>query len=133
MRSSVRAGGPHVMQLRLRIGTVMAGLVAASITVIGARFLLAPRTAALGYGIPLATNRDRWLTAVKGARDITSGLLLASVLLSAPRAIARRVLGIATLIPLSDGGIIASRYGLRRPGLLAIHWGTAAFMLTGAA
>jgi Domain of unknown function (DUF4267) len=119
--------------LRARIGNIMAGLVAAGITVIGARFLLAPRAAALAYGIPLASKRDRWLTAVKGARDVTSGLLLAAVLLSGDRAVARRALGIATLIPLGDGGIIASRYGWRRPGLLAMHWGTAAFMLTGAA
>src|SRR6185312_13142314 len=72
----------RVMPLRIRLGNIMAGVVAAGITFLGARFLLAPRVAALGYGIPLASDRDRRLTAVKGVRDVTSGLLLAGALLS---------------------------------------------------
>jgi len=115
------------MPLRIRLGNIMAGVVAAGITFLGARFLLAPRVAALGYGIPLASDRDRWLTAVKGVRDVTSGLLLAGALLSGVSATTRRVLAIESLIPLGDGAIVFSRFGWRRPGLLAMHWGTAAF------
>jgi uncharacterized protein DUF4267 len=119
--------------MRERIGDIMAGLVAAGITIIGARFLLAPRAAARDYGIALASNRDRWLTAVKGVRDVTSGLLVAGALWSRQRSVVRRALAIATLIPIGDGAIVASRHGWRRPGVLAMHWGTAAFMLGGAA
>ena len=117
------------MPLRLRLGNIMSGVIAVGITFIGARFLLAPRAAALSYGIPLASDRDRWLTAVKGVRDVTSGLLLAGALLSGVSAATRRLLAIETLIPLGDGAIIFSRFGWRRPGLLAIHWGTAAFAM----
>jgi hypothetical protein len=120
------------MRMRLRLGNIMSGVIAAGITFIGARFLLAPRAAALSYGIPLASNRDRWLTAVKGVRDITSGLLLAGTLLSGVSAAKRRVLAIETLIPLGDGAIVFSRFGWRRPGLLAMHWGTAAFAMLAA-
>ncbi len=119
--------------MRERVGAIIAGLVAVGITGIGACFLVAPRAAARGYGIALASDADRWLTAVKGVRDVTSGLLLGGLLLSRERAVLRRALAIATLIPLGDGAIVASRYGWRRPGVLAMHWGTAALMLGGAA
>ena len=111
----------------------MAGLVSAAITVIGARFLVAPHRAARDYGIDLASDKDRWLTSVKGVRDMTSGLLVGGALLSRDRSVVRRALATAALIPIGDGVIIASRYGRRRPGLLAMHWGTAACMLAGAA
>lgn len=119
--------------MRTHIGNLMAGLVSAGIIVVGARFLLAPRAAARDYGVPLASDEDRWLTAVKGVRDVTSGLLLAGALSLPDRAPARRVLGIASLIPIGDGAIVASRWGARRPGVLAMHFGTAAFMLAAVA
>jgi hypothetical protein len=122
-------GRMRAMRFRLRLGDIMSGVIAVGITLIGARFLLAPRAAALSYGIPLASRRDRWLTAVKGVRDVTSGLLLAGSLLSGGSAATRRVLAIETLIPLGDGAIVFSRFGWRRPGLLAMHWGTAAFAM----
>jgi hypothetical protein len=115
--------------MRNQIGKLMAGLVSAGIIVIGGRFLVAPRAAARAYGVPLASNADRWLTAVKGVRDVTSGLLLAGALSLPDRAPARRFLAVASLIPIGDGTIVASRYGVRRPGLVAMHWGSAAFML----
>ena len=120
------------MRIRLRLGNIMSGVIAVGITFIGARFLLAPRVAALSYGIPLASDRDRWLTAVKGVRDVTSGLLLAGALLSGVSAATRRLLAIETLIPLGDGAIVFSRFRWRRPGLLAMHWGTAAFAMLAA-
>jgi hypothetical protein len=110
----------------------MSAVIAAGITFIGARFLLAPRAASRSYGIPLASDRDRWLTAVKGVRDVTSGLLLAGALLSGVSAATRRLLAIETLIPLGDGAIVFSRFRWRRPGLLAMHWGTAAFAMLAA-
>jgi Domain of unknown function (DUF4267) len=119
--------------MRSHVGKLMAGLVSAGITFVGARFLVAPYAAARDYGLPLASDDDRWLTAVKGVRDVTSGLLLAGALSLPDRAPARRLLAIASLIPIGDGAIVASRYGVRRPGILAMHWGTAAFMLAAVA
>ena len=117
------------MLLRLRLGNIISGVIAAGITFIGARFLFAPRAAALSYGIPLASDRDRWLTAVKGVRDIASGLVLAGAMALPGRAATRRMVALLTIIPIVDGAIVATRGGARRPGFLAMHWGTATLML----
>jgi hypothetical protein len=119
--------------MKRQIGTVMAGLVSVGIIIIGGRFLLKPKAAARDYGVRLASDGDRWLTAVKGVRDVTSGLMVAGALALRDRAPARRLLATAALIPIGDGAIVATRHGTRRPGMLAMHWGTAAFMLAGAA
>jgi hypothetical protein len=122
-----------MQSMRSQIGKVIAGMVSAGITVVGARFLLTPYAAARDYGVALASDDDRWLSSVKGVRDIASGLLVAGALALPDRASGRRALAIATLIPIADGAIVASRHGLRRPGHLAIHWGTAALMLAAVA
>src|SRR5262249_36100 len=119
--------------MRGLIGNIMAGMVAAGIIVVGARFLFDPRGAARAYGMPLDSDGDRWLTAGKGVRAMTAGLLVAGAMALPGRSATGRILSVATIIPVADGAIIASRYGTRRPGILAMHWGTAAFMLAGAA
>jgi hypothetical protein len=48
------------------------------IIVLGIRFLLQPRQATLDFGV--AADNLRALTEIKGARDITSGVLLLVVL-----------------------------------------------------
>ena len=56
------------------IAYTLAGLIAAAIIFIGARFILAPRVAAAGYGVqPDLSQRHAgaYLT-VKGVRDIAS-------------------------------------------------------------
>jgi len=66
------------------IGYALAGLTAVGIIFIGARFLLAPSTAAAGFGIAAwhdGGKADPYLP-VKGVRDIASGLI-AVVLLAA--------------------------------------------------
>jgi hypothetical protein len=58
------------------IGYALAGLTAVGIIFIGARFLLAPSTAAAGFGIAAwhdGGKADPYLS-VKGVRDIASGL-----------------------------------------------------------
>lgn len=116
-----------------RIGNIIAGTIAAGIIVVGARFLLDPRGAARSYGVPLDSDGDRWLTAVKGVRDMASGLVVAGAMAKRDRAATRRILTLESVIPLADGAIVATRYGTRRPGFLAMHWGTAALMLVGSA
>ena len=66
------------------IGYALAGLTAAGIIFIGARFLRAPGTAAAGFGIAACHDggkADPYLS-VKGVRDIASGLI-AVILLAA--------------------------------------------------
>jgi Domain of unknown function (DUF4267) len=60
------------------IADTLAGLIAAGIIFIGARFILAPRVAAAGYGVqPELGQRSAgaYLT-VRGVRDIASGLFV---------------------------------------------------------
>ena len=108
----------------------LSALVSAGIIVIGARFLLAPRAAAACYGIPATpegASAGPYL-AVKGIRDITSGLFV--FILSAARD--PRVLGwlmlAATLIPAADSVIVIRHRGSKATAY-GVHGATAAFML----
>ena len=56
------------------IGYGLSALLGLGIILIGARFLLAPGTAAAGFGI--ATGRTDPYLSVKGVRDIASGLIV---------------------------------------------------------
>src|SRR5256885_12875166 len=53
---------------------VIAVVACVGIIGLGARFVLAPRPAMLGFGV--APDRLRAMTEAKGVRDITSGVLL---------------------------------------------------------
>ena len=68
-------GGEEMTITGLAYG--LSALVGAGIIVIGARFLLAPAAAA-GYGLPAAPEPGSAgpYLAVKGVRDITSGLFV---------------------------------------------------------
>jgi hypothetical protein len=78
----------------------MVVLLAIGIIFIGVRFLAAPRTAAAAFGVPAGATPQMAYLWAKGTRDIVSGLLLLGLL------------------------------GMRvRVSALAIHAGTAAFML----
>ena len=119
--------------MRARIGTIIAGTIAAGIIAVGARFLVDPRGAARAYGVPLDSDADRWLTAVKGVRDMASGLVVAGAMALPGRDATRRMVALQTIIPIADGVIVATRFGARRPGFLAMHWGTAALMVVATA
>jgi hypothetical protein len=68
----------------MHFAALLIGLVAcAGIIVLGVRFLLQPRQATLDFGV--AADNLRALTEIKGARDITSGVVLLVVLASAGR------------------------------------------------
>ncbi len=112
------------------IGYVLAGLLAAGITFIGARFLVAPRVAAAGYGVPADLDRpsaDAYLS-VKGVRDIATGLFVVILLIAGATHLAGWVMLAATIIPLADATIV-----LRNGGSKATAWGvhgvTAAVMI----
>jgi hypothetical protein len=97
---------------------------------IGARFLLAPRSAAAGYGVP-AKDDGAYLT-IKGLRDGTYGLIgLALLAFAGARAEAWFML-IAALLPLGDT-LIVLRNGGTKAAAFGIHFATAVIMLLCAA
>lgn len=117
------------------VGYAMSAAIAVAITLMGARYLLDPRPAAAGFGIP-GSFGDRgqdsaWLS-VKGVRDIAMAAVIATLVINgAPRLLGWQMLVLA-LIPVADGAIVVRSGG---PKLIAygVHWATAAFMLCVAA
>ncbi|MBB5111200.1 DUF4267 domain-containing protein [Micromonospora echinospora] len=103
------------------------------IVLIGARFLLAPRAAAAGYGVPATegTGDPAYLT-VKGLRDLTYGLVgLALIAFTSADAVAWFMLVVA-LAPLGDT-VIVLRHGGSRATAFGIHFATAVVVLVSAA
>jgi Domain of unknown function (DUF4267) len=124
--------------VRTKIGYGLSGLLGAGIIVIGARFLVAPRAAAAAYGITSekGSASDPYL-AVKGVRDIASGVV-AFVLLAAgkPHALGRYLVA-ASIIPIGDAIIVlrgkgpkATAYGVHGTTAVAML-GTGALLLGG--
>jgi hypothetical protein len=116
------------------IGYALAGLTALAIIFIGARFIVAPRTAAAGFGIAAMYDNghaDPYLS-VKGVRDIASGLI--AVILLATRL--PHVLGwfelAASTIPIGDALIVLRRNGPKGTAY-GVHGVTAAVLLATAA
>jgi hypothetical protein len=102
------------------------------IAFIGARFLLAPRTAAAGYGVPAKGADDSAYLAVKGVRDLSFGLVgLALLAFVGARAEAWFML-VAALIPLGDM-VIVLRHGGTKATAFGIHLSTAVVVLISAA
>jgi hypothetical protein len=101
------------------------------IAFIGTRFLLAPRTAAAGYGVPAPTSDSAYL-AVKGVRDLSLGIMgLALLAFAGARAEAWFMLA-AALIPLGDM-LIVLRHGGTKAVAFGIHFATAVVVLISAA
>jgi len=99
--------------------------------VAGARFLLAPSTAAAGFGIAACHNggqADPYLS-VNGVRDIASGLI--AVVLLAARML--HVLGwfelAASTIPIGDAIIVLRSNGLKAT-VYGVHGATAVVLLS---
>ena len=113
------------------VAYVPAGLIAAAIIVIGARFLVAPRAAAAGYGVQpdLDQRYAGAYLSVKGVRDIASGLFVAILIAAGATHLLGWVLLAATIIPIADTAIVLANGGPK-----SIAWGvhgvTAAVMVT---
>ena len=112
------------------IGYTLAGLLAAGIIFIGARFIVAPRVAAAGYGVQpdLSQKAAGAYLSVKGLRDIASGLIVFALMAAGATHPLGWMILAATIIPLADATIV-----LRNGGSKSIAWGvhgvTAAVML----
>jgi hypothetical protein len=102
------------------IGYTLAGVLAAGIIFIGARFIVAPRVAAAGYGVPSDLGQpsaDAYLS-VKGVRDIATGLFVIVLMVAGATHLVGWVMLAATVIPLADATIV-----LRNGGSKSIAWG----------
>lgn len=122
------------MALTTTLGCLLAGLLAAAIIAIGARFLLAPRAAAAGYGVQpdLQNPRTGAYLSAKGIRDIASGGFLIILMAAGVTHLLGWFVLAATIIPLADTAIVL-RNGGPRSIAWGVHAGTAAAMLVTAA
>ncbi|MDR3659612.1 MAG: DUF4267 domain-containing protein [Mycobacterium sp.] len=118
------------MTITTTIGYVLAGLLAAAIIFIGARFLVAPRVAAAGYGVPADPDQSAVgaYLSVKGVRDIATGLFVIILMIAEATHLVGWVMLAATIIPLVDATIVL-RNGGSKSIAWGVHGGTAVVML----
>ena len=118
------------MTITATIGYLLAGVLAAAIIFIGARFLVAPRAAAAGYGVVPDVDRPeiRAYLSVKGVRDIATGLFVIILIIAGATHLIGWVMLAATLIPLADAAIVL-RSGGSKSVAYGVHGGTAVVML----
>ena len=112
------------------IAYTLAGLIAAGIIFIGARFIVAPRVAAAGYGVqPDLSQRSAgaYLT-VKGIRDIAAGLFVFILMAAGATHLLGWVILAATIIPIVDAAIVLGNGGSKSIAL-GVHGLTAVVML----
>jgi hypothetical protein len=105
---------------------VIAVVGAVGIIVLGTRFLLTPRRAAADFGVE--ADDLRALAAIKGVRDIVSGVVLLVVWAAAGAPALGWVLVAAALTPVADALIVLTRGG-RPATALGVHGVTAAVLV----
>jgi Domain of unknown function (DUF4267) len=112
------------------IGYVLAGILAAAIIFIGARFLVAPRVAAAGYGVlpDLDQPGAGAYLSVKGIRDIAAGLFVVILMAAGATHLVGWVILAAIIIPIADAAIVL-RNGGSKSVAWGIHGGTAVALL----
>jgi hypothetical protein len=95
------------------IAYTLAGLIGAGIIFIGARFLVAPRVAAAGYGVQpdLGQRSAGAYLSVKGVRDIASGLIVFALMAAGATHPLGWMMLAATIIPLADAIIVLGHGG----------------------
>lgn len=91
-----------------RIAGGLAALIGVGIIAIGARFLVDAEAAAAGFGVP---STGRPYLAVKGVRDIGSGLFVLVLLALGQRRALAWVLVAAAVIPAGDAAIVIAHDG----------------------
>jgi hypothetical protein len=94
---------------------------------LGVREAITPRTAARGYGIPVAAGSEPTpYLGVKANRDIALGILLILIALTTSPAVLAATLVIATLCPAWDAALVL-HHGRSKDAI--VHIATAAYML----
>ncbi len=110
----------HIAALALAV------LACAAIIALGTRFLLSPRRATLDFGV--AADDIRALTAIKGVRDITSGVVPLVVWAAAGRPALGWALLAAAITPVGDALIVLTNGG-KPATALGVHGLTAALLV----
>lgn len=105
---------------------LFAVIASTAIIVLGIRFILQPRQATLDFGIPAGSVRG--LTEIKGARDVTSGLVPLVVWASAGTTALGWVLVTAALTPIADALIVLANGG-KLSRALGVHGVTAGLLI----
>ncbi len=113
------------------IGFSLSGLIAIGIVFIGSRFYWAPTRACGAFGIPdsppPSTAFAAWL-AVKGTRDIVSGLFVVLLMANGSARLLGEFIIVASLIAIGDAATVL-RSGGRRSVAFGIHGLTALVMI----
>ena len=112
------------------IAYALSGLIGLGIIFVGTRFLLAPSTAAAGYGVPVEqeTARAGAYLAAKGVRDIASGFFVFILIAFQAPHILGWIIVAATIIPVVDAVIVLTHNGSKATAY-GVHGATAAVML----
>jgi hypothetical protein len=106
---------------------LLVGLIACvAIIVLGVRFILQPRQATIDFGI--AADSLRGLTEIKGARDVTSGVVPLVAWAAAGRTTLGWVLVAAAITPTADALIVITNGG-KFSKALGVHGLTAALLV----
>ncbi|MEU6221222.1 DUF4267 domain-containing protein [Streptomyces sp. NPDC047022] len=99
---------------------------------VGARFLVQPRAAASGYGVPAKQDGDAAYLEIKGVRDAVSGIVGLALLAFAGASAEAWFMLATALAPLGDT-VIVLRNGGTRAAAFGIHFATAVAVLASAA
>ena len=112
------------------IAYALSVLIGLGIIFVGTRFLLAPSTAAAGYGVPVEqeTARTGAYLAAKGVRDIASGFFIFILIAFQAPHILGWIIVAATIIPIVDAVIVLTHNGSKATAY-GVHGATAAVML----
>jgi hypothetical protein len=112
------------------IPLTLATLIAVGIIVIGCFYLVSPERVSGSFGLkPPASDADTlaWLRP-KGIRDVASGLVVLTLMLTADRRLAGIALLVYAIIPLGDMSIVLGAGGSKSRAF-SIHGVTCAVML----
>lgn len=95
--------------MKKKISIAIAFLTGLGLIFIGARFLIAPETAEVGYGIYFNEQGDYSFHYIKGIRDLMSGLLICILVLSKQTRALGITLLVGTIVPIVDMLIVFSK------------------------
>ncbi|HEX4475473.1 MAG TPA: DUF4267 domain-containing protein [Polyangiaceae bacterium] len=109
---------------------VMSWLLVAFMLFLGLRGFIAPESAAVGFGFPLADPADGFYLHVKADRDLSIGLALAALVVLRQRRALAAVLATCLVMPLIDGTLVVlgGRHSLMYA--LCVHGSAAIFVAT---
>ena len=108
----------------------LAALIAVAVIVIGCLYLVSPERISASFGLkPPASDASTsaWLR-LKGIRDVASGLVVLTIMLTADRRLVGIALLVEAIIPLGDMSIVLGSGGSKSRAF-SIHGVTCAAML----